>query len=668
MPEPQGISPTPRGSGVVKLIGTVKLATLTIGVALSFAAQAQVSERVVRELIALEGPSFEWRYLVNDLASQNETALAMLVLDSRPMSNVGRLYEWHRGRNDVRGMLHEFDARATTTEPLPAVIEDAIMLGGTQRAMAALEYVRANGLKLERSYLRRLDRSGGASPEFLTYYVLANEERIDEANALLPLITRKELAEQSEAVNTLVYLGDPRLVRAIARAHPDLLQPEVMLASAAALSDTELENAAIERILYDEEAPLVESRAAQFLIVSLFSRDRIHTARRIASRTWRSLAQEREGSHDARLGQATIQCLIKLGFAPELEQLASDLAASARSRFAKGEALVQDISSSPSEQFAEAITILVSLGKDSESEALLDEFDVLYKSRWNPMSLGAGGLWPVKTGALFDMGRYEDAFAYALKHDHDSYPSPMLVSVIKALMADGRDGQARDFVTKLLPVQRPAESRALGERGYSIVADLAGPMVELGMQDELRAWLAVLYSSGMKSFEAAKAYAALGDFESAREHADEVMSSPFSESNLYVVQIILWKSVTGRTWGEMASVTAPAYEARLDKFIKDGVFVGRFPRVWVMEYVTALKYVRGDRKMTELLLDNLERFFASLPQDKRANTEFYTLREAVSGPNPMPEGVTVWRLPKNLQERVLDIIVKTRSQLSPSAH
>ncbi|MEX2244840.1 MAG: hypothetical protein WD716_13465 [Fimbriimonadaceae bacterium] len=646
----------------------MKLATLTAGVALCFAAQAQVSERVVRELIALEGAREQWRNLVNDLETQNETALAMLVLDSRPMSEAGRLYEWHRGRNDVRGMLHEFDARATTTEPLPAVFEDAIMLGGTQRAMAALEHVRANGLKLERNYLRQLDRSGGASPEFLTYFVLANEGRIEEANALLPLITREELAEQSEAVNTIAFRKDPRLVGAIVRAHPGLLRPSVMLAIAALLSDAEMEEAAIKRILYDEEAPFVESRAAQFLIVSLVSRDRVHTARRIASRTWRSLAQEREGSHDARLGQATIQCLIKLGFAPELEQLASDLAASARSRFAKGEALVQDIGSSPSEVFAEAITILVSLGKDSESEALLDEFGALYKSRWNPMSLGAGGLWPVKTGALFDMGHYEDAFAYALKHDHDSYPSPMLVSVIKALMADGREGQARDFVTKLLPVQRPSESRELINPDYFIIGDLAGPMVELGMQDELRAWIVVLHSSGMKSFEAARAFAALGDFESARAHADVAIVSPFRGSGFPGVDIVLWKNVTGRTWSELAPVAAPVYEALLDKSIRDGVFVEGWPPGWARNYVTALKHVKGDRKMTEVLLDILERFFASLPQDKRANAEFDALREAVRGPYPTPDGVTVLGLPKYLQERVLDIIVKTRSRLTPSAH
>ena len=422
-----------------------RLAFVAALAAAASGACAQVSERVVRELIALEGARFEWRYLLYDLARQNETTLAMLVLDSRPMSYAGRLYEWHRGRNDVFGMLHEFNARRSTNEQLPAVIEDAIMFGGAHRAMAALEHVRANGLKLERNYLLQLKRSGGASPEFLTYFLLANEGRIEEANALLPLITREELAEQSEAVNTIAYRGDGRLVGAIVRAHPNLLRPTVMLDISAVHSDTELEEAAIKRILYDEEAPLVGCRAAQALIVSLVSRDRIHTARRIASRTWGSLAQEREGSYDARLDRTAVQCLIKLGFVPELEQLASDLAASARSRVAKGQALVEDISDSPSGVFAEAVLILVLLGKDSESEALLDEFDALYKDRKNSMSLGPGGLRSVKTSILFDMGRYADALAYELKHDFTSYRTPLPIPVIKALMADGRSEEARDF-------------------------------------------------------------------------------------------------------------------------------------------------------------------------------------------------------------------------------
>jgi tetratricopeptide (TPR) repeat protein len=363
-----------------------------------------------------------------------------------------------------------------------------------------------------------------------------------------------------------------------------------------------------------------------------------------------------------------VQCLIKLGFVPELEQLASDLAASARNRFAKGEALVQDIDGSPSEVFAEAVEILVYLGKDPESEALLDEFDVLYKSRWDPMSLGAGGLWPVKTSALFDMGHYEDAFAYALKHDHNSYPSPMLVSVIKALMADGQVEQARDFVTRLLPVQRYADPRDLMNPDYYIIGDLARPMVELGMQDELRAWLLELFSSGRTSFVAANAYAALGDFESARAHADDVMASPYRESCLSGIEIMLWRSATGRTWSELATVAAPVYEALLDKFTSDGVFVGKWPRRWAVNYVTALKFVKGDRKMTEFLLDDLERFFASLPQDTRADAEYFALLEAVRGPQVTPEVIPYLGLPTTLQERVLDIIVKTRSRPSPPSH
>jgi tetratricopeptide (TPR) repeat protein len=635
---------------------------LTFGVALGFAAHAQVSERVVRELIALEVSRFEWRYLVNDLARQGETDLAVLVLDSRPMSLAGRLYEWHRGRHDVLGMLHEFDARSTATEPLPAVVEDAVMLGGRHRAMVALEHVRANGLKLERNYLLQLKKSGGASPEFLTYFVLANEGRIEEANALLPLITREELAEQSEAVNTLAYRGDSRLAGAIVRAHPNLLRPTVMLDISAVHSDTELEEAAIKRILYDEEAPLVACRAAQYLIVSLVSRDRVHTARRIASRTWGSLAQEREGSYDARLDRAAVQCLIKLGFDSELEQLASDLAASARSRVAKGKALVEDISDSPSRVFAEAVMILVLLGMESESEALLDEFDALYKDRRNSMSLVGEGLRTVKMEALFDMGRYDEALAYALKFDLNSYRSPLPLSAIKALMADGRKEQARDFLTKFLRDQLPTESRALGDRGYWIVGDLARPMVELDMQDELRAWLLELFSSGRKSFVAANAYAALGDFESARAHADDVMASPYRENCLSGVEIMLWKSATGRTWSELATVAAPVYQALLDKFTTEGVFVGRWPRGWAVNYVTALKFVHGDRKMTELLLDNLEQFFASLPQDMRVNAEYDALREAVRGPQLTPDAVHYFALPTSLQERVLDIIVRTRSR------
>jgi hypothetical protein len=97
------------------------------------------------------------------------------------------------------------------------------------------------------------------------------------------------------------------------------------------------------------------------------------------------------------------------------------------------------------------------------------------------------------------------------------------------------------------------------------------------------------------------------------------------------------------------------------------VFVEGWPPGWARNYVTALKHVEGDRKMTEVILDILERFFASLPQDKRANAECDALGEAIRGPYHLYGQSLILGLPKSLQERVLDIIVKTRSRPSPSS-
>ena len=71
--------------------------------------------------------------------------------------------------------------------------------------------------------------------------------------------------------------------------------------------------------------------------------------------------------------------------------------------------------------------------------------------------------------------------------------------------------------------------------------------------------------------------------------------------------------------------------------------------------------------MTALLLDNLELFFASLPQNLRADAEYFALREAVRGPQVTPEAIPYLGLPRSLQERILDIIVKTRSRPSNSS-
>ena len=634
-------------------------------------AAAQVSERVVRELLALPQPTeHEWQYLVGHLKARGETDLAILVLDANASDTSGRLYQWHRSKKDVDGMLHEIRVSYFRPRPLPDIVEDAIMLGGHDRALQAYDYVRQHGLPMDRNYFYSIaSEHRPVSPEFAMYFLLANEGREEEANRFLPLISKTEIVRYRGPLLSILYFGKPPIVAEMHRIHPDLVSPEQLLHTAYVHKDESLKDLAVHDLLFEGGSFVGMQGGAMGLVIDLARQGRTHTARRIAVRRW-DPAGRLNDPFAGPLRQPLLGVLCDLGLQQQLEEYAHALITTARDVASQRRRPVLSVRESHVSFLNEAVQILLVLGRNSEADAVLDEVRAAQKE----MGGAPTDLVSESVRHLIYSGRYEEAIERALGSGTDPTQFFVVGEVLQMMDVRGESDAARSLLRALAAKLDTESSAALGLTRFFGLHTMISHMRRLGLHDEAKQMIKAvnanrdLSESAWHTFYDSAFYAAVGDWRSAKLSMRlTVAQDPFRPGfGFGGGQFHTWKQVAGLDASALAKVGADEYvRSALKDRIKDGVFTEQYPRGWAEGFVTALRHVQEDRTMTEAVLGELTRFFAALRPGWRANVDYFTLTSAIQGRVSMP-GVETPPLRPSLQERVLDIILETRPK--PGVH
>ncbi len=639
----------------------VAVATLAVLAACGY---AQVSERVVRELISMPQPEpYEWQYLVLQLRSLGEDDLALLVLDANSGVTSGSLYRWYRKDRDLDKMTREIQVSFNKPEALPQVIEEALYFGGKPKADQAYECIRQHGLVSSRANLKFLsEERRDASPEFKTYFLLASEGKAEDANRFLPLIKIEELKANHAPISTALYFGDTALVKAMWEHHPEATSLSFLLAVAYARADDELKSIALRELLFGEPSG---AREVGQLALELFQSGRRATATRLMNRHWGGFAQSLTGDFPMVMPTQLLVALHENGFDEKLMELARALEAKAKSQLSAGEPLVQDLDTSPAELFRLAVRISVCTYDRVEADRLVEEFDALYERRERSMGLIDESLLGVKLETLIEIGEYDVATEDAISKGRNSYRSRIPNSIVESMMKKGDHDGARQYLRGFLARMLLPESRAFAPHGFFIASSLVGPMRDLGMRDELRSLLAEAYgtpedaATRWYAWEASQGFVAAGDLSTARAFAAVASTIHLGEDGLQASVIGSWMSPSDHKLREIGRRLAKQHILETtDRQIAGGVFVGRSARSLMEGLVAALAYVQSDSALAETTIECIARLSRSLKPEVRSSIEYRALIAAIgreARPNPYYQPPP--RLSVELQDRVLRAVV-----------